>query len=118
MTTKKIDKFKHLNANEVGLTIKLSTDGKLHSSIGFCFSEDLDPDRANMVVTMMHGVVSMIEECPQVLWSFGEYFRRTLEQEYLEDQEMVFEPDPELLKKMNGKDGMAKIIDISSRKKQ
>ena len=115
---KKIDKFKHLMPDEVGLTIKLTDDGQLNSSIGFCFSEDLDLDRQNSMITIMHGVVSMIEESPQLLWALGEIFRKAVEQEMVDKQEIVFEPDTELLKKMNGDKKKSNIIDLSSRKRQ
>lgn len=116
---KKIDKFKHLMPNEVGLTIKLTDDGQLNSNIGFCFSEDLDLDRQNSMITIMHGIVSMIEESPQLLWAMGEIFRRAVEQEMVDKQEIVFEPDNELLKKLNGQKGKkSNIIDFSSRKRQ
>lgn len=115
---KKANKFKHLMANEVGLTIKLTDDGKLNNSIGFCFSEDIDPQRASSMIEMMHGVVSMIEQNPLLLMNMGHVFV----QENITGSDLMetveFEPDPELLNGLDKNKVSAKIVDISSRKKQ
>tara|TARA_S200000501_G_scaffold205477_1_gene193201 strand:+ start:3325 stop:3669 length:345 start_codon:yes stop_codon:yes gene_type:complete len=97
MAKDKKDGFSHLETNEVGLTLKLMDDGKLAASIGFCFDQDFDKDRADAIMLMMYGVVSLVEDNPEVLLAMGSTFgeeKFAIEQ----DTSIDFEADPKLKK--------------------
>ena len=108
------DEFNHLNANEIGLTIKILDDGKLGASIGFCFEEDFDEDRADAVIMMMYGVVALVEDNPEVLLAMGEVFGEAKFGE-TEALPIDFEPDVKLKKAIKA---IEKSNVISFRKRQ
>ena len=112
----KINRFNHLMPDEVGLTIKLSNDGRLNASMGFCLSEDISPDRADALLDLMYGALALIEDSPEMLLAYGAAIRPPNKQEL---HEVVFEPDydlvkkdPELTKKLTN------VIPFTSRRKQ
>ena len=106
---KKINRFAHLMPDEVGLTIKLTNDGKLNASMGFCLSEDISPDRADALQDLMYGALALIEDSPEMLMAYGATIRPANNQEL---QEVVFEPDYDLIKKD------PKLTDTSKRAKK
>lgn len=114
MAKNRKDVFGHLESNEVGLTLKLMENGKLGASIGFCFDEDFDRERADAIILMMYGVVALVEDNPEVLLAMGEVFG---EEKFSIPQgsSIEFEADPKLKKAVKDKE---KSNVISFRKRQ
>tara|TARA_S200000501_G_C20869952_1_gene763753 strand:+ start:1985 stop:2344 length:360 start_codon:yes stop_codon:yes gene_type:complete len=110
----KMQKFLKLDANELGLIVKLEEDGKLNCSVGVCFSEDLDEERQDDCIDLMHGIVGIIQDSPLMLMSFGQAIRPN---EGKRLREIIFTPDEELHDRMDEHDRKnTNIIDFSSRK--
>lgn len=113
---KKINRFSHLMPDEVGLTIKLSNDGRLNASMGFCLSEDISPDRADALLDLMYGALALIEDSPEMLLAYGAAIRPPNKQEL---HEVVFEPDYDLVKKdPELTEKLTNVIPFTSRRKQ
>lgn len=98
MAKDKKDRFNHLDRNEIGLTIKMRDDGKMGASIGFCFDEGFDEDRADDVILMMYGVVALVEDNPEVLLAMGEVFGEAKFAAPGVASSINFEADPKLEK--------------------
>ena len=111
----RIGKFSNLDANEVGLVIKLTEDGSLSSSMGVCFAEELNPERADAMLDMMHGILGLIDDCPLMLMAYGAEIRPN-ESDQL--REVFLEAAPELQANVDDFDRKkhSNVIDFSSRK--
>lgn len=113
---KRNNRFNHLMPDEVGLIIKLTNDGKLNASMGFCLSEDISPDRADALLDLMYGALALIEDCPEMLMAYGAAIRPASKQGL---QEVVFDPDYNLIKKdPKLTEKLNNVIPFTSRRKQ